>query len=243
MNIVDLIILAILGYGLLAGMYKGSITSGLSLLGFVGAWFGAQSVYQRIADLALSNTTLMAVLTQYLEPESFFSSHTQAVTAVSDVIAGGEEAISTAVGAVSKNFSFISDAFSANLRSQAFQNLNITTLAEYFDQTLWVAVFNVAAFIVAFIVLYFVINLVVNLLDHVISFPVLRGFDWLVGGVFGVLRASVVVVLVLTVLPALTSLLNPELTENLVSGSALYTFASQFDLLSVGKWIQTLVMG
>lgn len=243
MNIVDLIILAILGYGLLAGMYKGSITSGLSLLGFVGAWFGAQSVYQRIANLALSNTTLMAVLTQYLEPESFFASHTQAVTAVSDVIAGGEEAISSAVGAVSQNFSFLSDAFSANLRSQAFQNLNLTTLSEYFDQTLWMAVFNVAAFIVAFVVLYLVINLVVNLLNHVISFPVLRGFDWLVGGVFGLLRASVVVVLMLTVLPALTSLLNPELTANLVNGSSLYTFASQFDLLSVGQWIRSLVMG
>lgn len=150
----------------------------------MGAWFGAQSVYQRIANLALSNTTLMAVLTQYLEPESFFASHTQAVTAVSDVIAGGEEAISSAVGAVSQNFSFLSDAFSANLRSQAFQNLNLTTLSEYFDQTLWMAVFNVAAFIVAFVVLYLVINLVVNLLNHVISFPVLRGFDWLVGGVF-----------------------------------------------------------
>ena len=99
------------------------------------------------------------------------------------------------------------------------------------------------AFIAAFIVLYFVISLVVNLLDHVISFPVLRGFDWLIGGVFGLLRASVVVVLLLTVLPALTTVLNPELTQQLTSGSALYTFAAQFDLLSVGHWVQSLVMG
>ena len=99
------------------------------------------------------------------------------------------------------------------------------------------------AFIAAFIVLYFVISLVVNLLDHVISFPVLRGFDWLIGGVFGLLRASVVVVLILTVLPALTTVLNPELTQQLMSGSALYTFAAQFDLLSVGRWVQSLVMG
>ena len=243
MNIVDFIILAIMAYGLLAGMYKGSITSGLSMVGFVGSWFGAQQVYQRIADFALSNTTLMAVLNQYLEPESFFTSHTQAVTAVSDVVAGGEQAIAAAVESVSKNFSFISDAFGANLRTQAFQNLNITTLADYFDQTLWVAVFNVTAFVAAFVVIYFVINLLVNLLDRVISFPVLRGFDWLIGGVFGLLRASVVVVLLLTVLPALTSILNPELAGQLTSGSMLYTFASQFDLLSVGKWVQSLVMG
>ena len=37
MNIVDIIILAILGLSLVSGMYKGFITSMLALLGFVGA--------------------------------------------------------------------------------------------------------------------------------------------------------------------------------------------------------------
>lgn len=241
MNIVDLIILAILGYGLLAGMYKGMITSGLSLVGFAGAWFGAKALYARIANFALSNTTLMAVLNQYLEPETFFNDYTQAMTTVSDVVAGGEPALRSAVESVSGKFAFISNAFSSNVRQQAFQSLGINTLADYLDQTLWMAVFNVAAFIIAFIVLYIVISLVVNLLDHVISFPVLRGFDWLVGGVLGLLRSSVVVVLVLTILPALTSIIAPELTEQLQAGSALYTFASQFDLLGAATLIRNLV--
>ena len=116
-------------------------------------------------------------------------------------------------------------------------------MSDYLNQTLWVAVFNVAAFIVAFIVFYIAISLVVNLLDHVVSFPVLRSCDWLVGGVFGLLRATVVVVLMLTVLPALTNVVNPELTANLLSGSALYTFASQLDLLGAAGWIRGLVMG
>ena len=243
MNILDFIILAIMAYGLLAGMYKGSITSGLSAVGFVGAWFGAQQVYDKIANFALSNSTLMAVLNQYLEPESFFENHTQAVTAVSDVIAGGEAALSNAVSSIGKNFGFISDAFSANIRNQAFSALSLKTLADYFDQTLWVAVFNVVAFVVAFAVIYFVINLFVNLLDRVISFPVFRVCDGLIGGVFGLLRASVVVVLVLTIMPMLTSLISPELTAKLTSESALYTFASQFDLLSVGSWIESLILG
>ena len=72
MNILDLLILAILAYGLLAGMYKGMLTSLMSLLAFGGAWFGAKALYARIANFALSNTTLMAVLNQYLEPEEFF---------------------------------------------------------------------------------------------------------------------------------------------------------------------------
>ena len=243
MNIVDIIIIAILVYCLLAGMYKGMIASGISLLGFAGAWIGAKSVYQSISNLALSNTTLMAVLNQYLEPETFFTEHAVATSTINDVLAGGEASISAVINSIGKNFSFISEALSANIRTQAFANLGITTMSDYFNQTLWVAVFNVASFVVAFIALYIIISILVSLLDHVISFPVLRSFDWLVGGVFGLLRATVVVVLVLNILPALTTILSPELTSSLLSQSTLYTFASQLDLLGVAGWLKGLVMG
>lgn len=243
MNIVDIIILVIFVYCLLVGMYRGTIASGLSLIGFAGAWFGAQSLYQSVATLALSNTTLMAVINQYLEPETFFKESAVAVSTVRDVISGGEAAISAAVASVGDNFGFMAEAFSANVRNQAFANLGISTMADYFNQTLWVAVFNVLAFIAAFAVLYIAITLLVSLLDNVISFPVLRAFDWLIGGVFGLLRATVIVVLVLNILPALTSIMSPELTTDLLSHSTLYTFASQLDLLGVAGWIKSLVMG
>lgn len=243
MNIIDYVIIAIMAYGLLSGMYKGSITSGMSTLGFAGAWFGAKMVYADIAHLALSNTTLMAVLNQYLEPENFFESHTLAMTAVSDVIAGGEEAIGAAVNSVGGQFRFIAEAFSANVRNQAFANLNISTLSDYLNQTLWVAVFNVVAFLAAFVVIYLLISLVVSLLDHVICFPAFRGVDWLIGGALGMLRSSVVVVLVLAVLPTLISIISPELTQELINGSALYTFASQFDLLNAMEMIGVLIRG
>ena len=141
--------------------------------------------------MALSNQTLMAVLNQYLEPESFFTSHQIATTSVAEVISGGETAIQSAIAAVSKQLSVISRAFEANVRSQVFQNLGITTLADYLDQTIWQAIFNVAAFLLCFIALYVLTMLIVNLLDHVISFPLIRGFDWLVGGLLGLVRGVV----------------------------------------------------
>lgn len=243
MNIVDIVIIAIFVYCLLVGMYKGTITSGLSLIGFAGAWFGAQALYEGVSQFALSNTTLMAVLNQYLEPETFFENSATAIATVTNVLSGGEASISAAVADVGESFAFMADAFSANIRNQAFANLGISTMADYFNQTLWVAVFNVAAFIACFIALYVIISIVVNMLDRVISFPVLRSCDWLVGGIFGLLRATVVVVLVLNILPALTSIISPDLTNQLISQSTLYTFASQFDLLGVTGWIRGLVMG
>lgn len=241
MNIVDILILVVLAFSLLAGMHKGLWASALKTLGFIGSWFGARMVYERIANIALSNTTLMAVLNQYLEPETFFASSTQAATTVAEVVSGGESAIQAAVSTVASKISVISRAFEANIRNQAFAKLNITTLADYLDQTIWQAVFNVVAFLLAFIVIYAVVSLFVNLLDNVIRFPVLRMFDWLFGGICGLFRGVVVSVLVLCILPSVVSLISPELTQSLISGSMLYSFVSQLDFLSVANTVAQLI--
>ena len=241
MNIVDILLIAILAFGLLAGMYKGFLTSLLSTLGFVGAWFAARMVYLPIANLALSNTTLMAVLSQYLEPESFFASKAQAAMTVSEVVSGGEAAIQEAVSTVGSKISVIAKAFEGNIRNQSFANLNITTLSDYLDQTIWEAVFGVVAFLIAFILIYAVVMLLVNLLDHVIRFPVFRMFDWLLGGILGLVRASVIAVLIITIVPSVISLISPELTQNLLSQSTLYSYISQLDFLDVKNVLAQLI--
>ncbi len=241
MNILDVLILVVLAFSLLAGMYKGFISSLLATVGFVGSWFGARAVFARIANLALSNTTLMAVLNQYLEPASFFNSSAQAAMTVTEVVSGGESAIQAAVAPVLEKIPMISRAFEANIRNQAFTKLNIFSLSDYLDQTIWQAVFNVLAFLVAFLVIYAVVTLVVNLLDHVIAFPVLRMFDWLAGGVFGLFRGVVVAVLILSILPGIVSLISPDLIQKLISESQLYNFVSQLDLLNVNGMIARLI--
>ena len=243
LNLLDITIIVILAFYLISGMYRGFITSLLTTIGFVGAWFGAQHFYPRVAQLALSNQTLMAVLNQYLEPENFFETHTQAVSTVSEVIAGGESAIQSAIASVSNKLSVISKAFEANVRAQMFQRLGINTLADYLDQTIWQAVFNVLAFLLCFIALYVLVCLVVNLLDHVISFPVVRGFDWLLGGIFGLARGLVIVVLVLCLVPAIVQIVSPEFADSLRTGSALYSYVMQMDFLNVNKLVTSLVGG
>ena len=42
MNVIDIVILAIFGICLVSGMYKGFIASGLTVLGFIVAWFAAK---------------------------------------------------------------------------------------------------------------------------------------------------------------------------------------------------------
>jgi len=241
MNILDILVLAVLAFSMFAGMYKGFVVSGLATAGFVGSWFGARMVYEKVANLALSNSTLMAVLNQYLEPQSFFASSAQASTTVAEVVSGGEAAIQAAVSTVGSKISVIAHAFEGNIRNQAFAKLNITTLADYLDQTIWQSVFNVLAFILCFVVIYAVVMLLVNLLDRVVRFPVLRMFDWLLGGIFGIVRGLVVAVLLLCLVPSVVSLISPELMQGMLDESALYGFITQLDFMNVKGMIAQLI--
>lgn len=241
MNIVDYLVLAILVFSIMAGMYKGFASSGLSLVGFFGAWFGARALYGKVANLALSNTTLMAVLNQYLEPETFFESRMQASMSVNEVVAGGESAIKAAVENVGEKISVIASAFEANIRNQAFIKLNIESLSDYLDQTIWQAVFNVIAFLVTFVILYIIVKLVINLIDRIMKLPVLRMFDWLLGGLCGFIRGFVVAVLILCILPSVISLLDADLTQKLFGESTLYNIVSTLDFMNVAGLVKKLI--
>ena len=241
MNIIDIIMLAILAFSVLAGIYKGFISSALATAGLVGSWLGAQALYERVANFALSNDSLMSLLRQYLEPETFFKSASQAATSVADVVAGGENAISGAVSTVQEKLPFLADLFKQNVQGQSFSGLGLNTLADYLDRTVWTAAFKVLAFVLTFLVLYWAATLLVNLLNRVFRFPVLRGFDWLLGGVFGLARGLVIVVLLLSILPMVLSAVVPSMAESLQEGSKLWAFVEQLDLLSIRTWVASLL--
>lgn len=243
MNILDIAIIVVLALYVISGMYRGAITSVLGTIGFGAAWFIARQVYPSVAKLALSNQTLMAVLNQYLEPENFFANHAQAITRVSEVIAGGESSIQGAINLIGDKIPVIAKAFEANVRYQMFQNLGIDTLAEYLDQTIWQAVFNVGAFVLCFVVFYIVSSLIVNLLDRVISFPLFRGIDWLLGGIFGLLRGLVVVLLMICLLPSLIQIVSPDFAATLTEGSTLYAIVTQMDMFKVQNLVRGLIGG
>lgn len=239
MNIIDIIMLAILAFSVLAGIYKGFISSALATAGLVGSWLGAQALYERVANFALSNDSLMSLLRQYLEPDKIIGS--QANTSVAEVVAGGEKAISEAVSTVQEKLPFLADLFKQNVQGQSFSGLGLNTLADYLDRTVWTAAFKVLAFVLTFLVLYWAATLLVNLLNRVFRFPVLRGFDWLLGGVFGLARGLVIVVLLLSILPMVLSAVVPSMAESLQAESKLWAFVEQLDLLSIRTWVASLL--
>ena len=247
MNIIDIIFILVLGYSLLAGMHKGFVASGLSLLGFVAAWFGAYFSYGTLMNVALSNSTIMGFCSNLLEASSFFEG-VDANKLVSDM--AGSDAFAEIAAYIGDKIPLISNAFANNVNTQAFAgqvfgNTQLLTLAEYLDQTVWVAVFGVLAFIIMFALIYVVVTLVVNLLNHVITFPILRKVDWLVGGIFGLFRGAVVCMLMYIVVNYLMTMFIAEDSAifALISDSSLLGFVDSLSFLNVEKVLTNIIGG
>lgn len=237
MNIVDIVALVILAFSLFSGMYKGFITSTLALLGFCGAWIASLASYQYLVAAVTANEGLMKVFSGLTSAVDLFKTTTLANL---QVAAATTADIDQAVGEI--GIPVINDLFRKNVVGKVFANSGLSTLGEYLSQTLLDTVLNVAAFVLMFIVIYAAILLIVNMLNNVFRFPALRHLDWLLGGLFGLVRGAVIVMLIFAVIPTISSALesmNISLLGDLVNTSTLGKFFEKSNL--VANTLQTIL--
>lgn len=230
MNIIDIIILVILGLSLVAGMYKGFLASMLSLFGFCGAWIGAYATYGFLASTVSNNVDLMNILTNLIGAADLFDTPELAnLDVVNATAANIEQAISEI------NIPLISDLFRSNVSGQVFANQGLTQMYQYLTQTLLTSILNVLSFIIMFAIIYIAVLLVVNLLNNVFRFPELRHLDWFLGGVFGMVRGAVIVMLIFAVVPAISSGLasmDINILSDLLSNSTFSTILQENNFVS-----------
>jgi uncharacterized membrane protein required for colicin V production len=220
MNIIDIILYAILAISLVSGMYKGFIASSLAFVGFGASFFGAMNLFPRLSAVVQGNQNLMGVLKYYLDAGSLFKTGSLATATVGQALEGEKSLLNAALQDLNLP-SIIESAFQSNVTSQAFAQLNLTTLSDYLSQTIWMAVINVVSFLILFTVCYVLVLLVVNLLNNVFRFPLLKHLDWLLGGAFGVARGVLIVMLVLSVAPLILSMVPFEAVQDVLNTSTL----------------------
>ena len=228
-NIVDMVLVAILLLSLISGMYKGFLSSGLTTVGFGAAFFGAKALYPQLAHAVLNNTNLMEVLTYYLDPSSMFKTVGLAEKAVSGATQNGLLMQALADLKAGNLPEAIVSAFRDNVDKLIFSGKQMDTFADYLNLTIWNAAINVVSFLVLFMVTYLLVMLVVNLLNNVFHFPLLRHFDWLLGGAFGLVRGVIIVSLVLAIVPLAMSVINIDIINKMIESSQLASmFQSEF---------------
>ena len=216
MNLIDWIIVGILGISVLFGMYRGFVSSVLNMGGGLCSFFGAFWLYPKLAALIQQNESLRMPLAHYLEPGSGLDL-ALSESSVSDLGASGIQQVLSRVSLPSP----LDSILQVNLESSIFSNLSISTVGEYVNQTILQASINIICFVLCFLVSYVVISTLFNLIRAVFRFPLLKQLDGLAGGVFGLLRGLLICLVIFTLVPLVQTMVPLDMIDEVLNGSVL----------------------
>ena len=215
MNIVDIVIIAILGLSVLVGLYRGFISSVASMGGCLLSLGLSFWLSPMLAKAIQSNPEILKTLASYTDAATKIGDQTLAAEAVTSL---GQNGIAEIVNKVALPVP-LSTLLQNNLQNQVYgATANVGT---YVSQTIVSAVLNVICFIVCFVVLLLVIHFVINFLKVVFKFPVLKQLNSVAGGALGLLRGALLCFVAFAILPLIQTLLPVQDINKLVEASAL----------------------
>ena len=218
MNIVDYVIIGIVAISVLFGLYRGFVSSVLSMGGGLLSFLASFALYPKLAALIQNNAELQRTLLHYTDASSRIGDLELALT---NVVSLGREGIQKVLGNVNLPAP-LDTILQVNLENLVYGTQGaVTTVSDYVSQTILQASINIICFLVCFIGLYIVLSLGMNLIRAIFRFPVLKQLDSLAGGVFGLLRGVLLCLAVFTLVPLVQTMLPMDLINDLIAESQL----------------------
>ena len=198
---------------------------GGGLLSVVGSFW----LFPKISDVLSSNTGFTRFISTYTDSGSVLGNLDLSSLAVSAL---NEQNIHQIVERANLPEP-LGTLLSHNLAQQVFAPLGdlATNVGDYVNQTVLSVSINVLCFLICFLICFAAITIVVNMLRAVFHFPVLKHFDWLMGGAFGFLLGVVLCFVFFTTLPLVESVLPLESFRLLVDESQLAQFFKNGNLI------------
>lgn len=218
LNIVDYVIIGVVAISVLFGLYRGFVSSVLSMGGGLISFLASFALYPKLAALIQNNQELQRTLLHYTDASSRIGDLELALT---NVVNLGREGIQKVLTNVSLPAP-LDSILQVNLENLVYGTQGaVTTVSDYVSQTILQASINIICFLVCFIGLYIAISLGVNLIRAVFRFPVLKQLDSLAGGIFGLLRGILICLAVFTLVPLVQTMLPMDLINELIAQSQL----------------------
>ena len=227
MNIVDLLILGVIGVGVLFGLYKGFVNSVFGLLGVFLALLIAYTAYPQLARSLQDNESLIRNLIHYSDAASRIQDLELSQTPVAGI--SGQ-----ALGEIMNRANLpqpFDDFVRANITDQVFAPLGSVNVSDYLNQTLVAVTLNILCFLVCFGLAYAAVMLLVHLLGYVFRMPVLKHFDLLLGGLFGGVRGVLLVFVIFAIVPVLLTVSPIEQVSIAIDESRLASTFYQTNLI------------
>ena len=215
MNIVDIVIIAILGLSVLVGLYRGFISSVASMGSCLLSLGLSFWLSPKLAALIRTNPDILKTLASYTDAATKLGDQALASTGVADLTPGTISQIMSKVSLPAP----LDSLLQSNLQNKVF-GLN-ADVGTYVSQTIVGAILNVLCFVACFVVLLVVLHFVINFLKVVFKFPVLKQLNSLAGGLLGLLRGALLCFVAFALLPLVQTILPLQQVNELVEASAL----------------------
>lgn len=211
MNLIDAAILLLLAITTLGGYYRGFFSTALSIAASVVSWVIGRVTVPLISGAIQSNEKLFNTMCYYTEGAEY--------VAITDV-----ELTRTPINAVSGETlrTVIANAdmprpmgafVSKNIATEAFAKSGVTTLGDYFNQTIVCVVINILAVLLVFVALRIILGLVIGGASYGLGgYPVLQRYDGLIGAGLGLINGILLLFVLFMAVPILLTVL-PKLYE------------------------------
>ncbi len=214
MNIVDIIILVIIGVSIILGMHRGFINGVLSMAALILALFISFSVSGEINDRLQENKTLVNTLSYYTDATSKIGDIDLSMTALSDV---NQNVITSLLEKVDLP-EVIEKIFVGEIKAVGQRR---GTLADLLNRTIVDVTIAIISFLICFFVSYVILLILVHMIVYVFELPILRHFDTLIGGIFGFIRGVLYIFIISTLVPVVMAIAPIPQIQEVYEGSQL----------------------
>ena len=215
MNIVDIVIIAILGLSVLVGLYRGFISSVASMGSCLISLGLSFWLSPKLAAAIQNNPEILKTLVSYTDAATKIGDQTLASTSVASLTQGTIMDILNKVSLPAP----LNTLLQSNLENKVFGGT--ADVGSYVSQTIVGAILNVICFILCFVVLMLVLHFLLNFLKVVFKFPVLKQLNAIAGGALGLLRGVLLCFVAFAVLPLIQTIVPVTGVNDLVTQSAL----------------------
>lgn len=220
MGIIDILILAILALFFLSGFHKGFIWNLAALGAAIISLLIAHLFMGTVARAIVNNGTIYDAMLSYTEgAEAIHDSE----LAEKDITLISNDQLDEIMERSNLPFP-LRDRVYENIMDEAFKDKGITSLGDYFNESMVLTFVNIISFLLVYFASRVVLTFLICWLDYSIKFSRLRIGDSLVGGAIGLIRGLLDVFVLFMIVPIVLTVLPFDAIEEMISSSAIASF-------------------
>ncbi len=222
-----IIIIFIIALYFLSGMYKGLIWNLSVLASSLVSCILAFLLMFPVAALFRNNKVIYNSMLSYTEgAESIYDVELRKVN-ISELT---DEELDVVMNKSNLVFPF-RDRVYKNIINERFKDIGISTLGDYFNESMVRVMINIISFLMIYLILRIVLTYIMSWLDYSFKFFVLKKYDWIAGAAIGLIRGILGIAVIFTIMPIVLTVLNFDAVREMVETNALASFFHNKNLI------------